>query len=65
MPLVKTGNGLLDPIEVTKGLKRSCSLFPILFNIYLEKNFGPLEEELPRNGSANQRKLLTMLMVKL
>ena len=34
---VKIGNELSDPVEVTKGLKQGCNLFPILFNIYLEK----------------------------
>ena len=52
----KIGNELSDPIEVTKGLRQGCSISPILFNMYLEKNSGPLEEELRSNASANRRK---------
>ena len=33
----KIGNELSDPIQVTKGLRQGCSLFPILFNIYLDQ----------------------------
>ena len=53
---VKIGNELSDPIEVTKGLRPGYSLSPISFNIYLVENSESLEEELPRNGSANRRK---------
>ena len=35
---VEIENELSDPIEVTKSLRRGCSLSPILFNIYVEKS---------------------------
>ena len=34
---VKTGNKLSHPLNITKGLRQGCCIFPTLFKIYIRK----------------------------
>ena len=53
---IKIGNGLSDPIEVTKGFRHGCSLSPILF-IFIWKNLWTIERSAAKEWECQSKKI--------